>query len=250
MRAPGLAETAVAGELCDAMHGLAHCMAQSTAVASPPVLLPCTATHASHPPTHPTRPLQKYEFQSQLGEGIYGVVFKCVHKESGATVAVKCFKVSLGAGPCTRRPPTCACSHPYAHAHARMLAPPRTHTHTRACTHTRAHSPTHTLSQEAHTNKDIMRLALREIRNLNLAEHPNVVKLHEAIMGETGQVYIVMDFVPHSLQRYLELNPSGLPEQQVQLIMWQLLAATSLLHSKVCEDGFYSLYVGRMYEGS
>ncbi len=35
--------------------------------------------------------MEKYERVSKIGEGAYGVVFKCRHKETGQTVAIKKF---------------------------------------------------------------------------------------------------------------------------------------------------------------
>ncbi len=44
-------------------------------------------------------PLQAYENLSIIGEGTYGIVFKCRHKSTGDLVAIKKFKV--GSKPCT-----------------------------------------------------------------------------------------------------------------------------------------------------
>lgn len=35
--------------------------------------------------------MEKYERVSKIGEGAYGVVFKCRHRETGQTVAIKKF---------------------------------------------------------------------------------------------------------------------------------------------------------------
>jgi len=35
--------------------------------------------------------MEKYEKVSKIGEGSYGVVFKCKHKETGSFVAIKRF---------------------------------------------------------------------------------------------------------------------------------------------------------------
>ena len=35
--------------------------------------------------------MEKYERVSKIGEGAYGVVFKCRHKETGQIVAIKMF---------------------------------------------------------------------------------------------------------------------------------------------------------------
>lgn len=36
-------------------------------------------------------PMEKYEKLCKIGEGAYGVVFKCKHKETGQVVAIKKF---------------------------------------------------------------------------------------------------------------------------------------------------------------
>ncbi len=46
--------------------------------------------------------------------------------------------------------------------------------------------------KDAHTDSDVMRLALREVRLLKAAQHPNVVKMLEAFRSKTGRVYIAM----------------------------------------------------------
>mmetsp|Transcript_15053 Transcript_15053/g.44356 ORF Transcript_15053/g.44356 Transcript_15053/m.44356 type:complete len:378 (-) Transcript_15053:3324-4457(-) len=121
--------------------------------------------------------MQDYEFLGTLGEGICGVVYKCRHKKTGETVAVKCYK-------------------------------------------------------GAHSDKRLLSLAAREVRSLRAAAHPNVVALRDALTDAAGHMHLVMDYVPHSLARYLELNPRGLPAAQVRLVMWQLLAATAAAHAR------------------
>ena len=40
---------------------------------------------------HSLRPMEKYEKLNKIGEGSYGVVFKCRVKETGQVVAIKKF---------------------------------------------------------------------------------------------------------------------------------------------------------------
>mmetsp|Transcript_9006 Transcript_9006/g.19350 ORF Transcript_9006/g.19350 Transcript_9006/m.19350 type:complete len:799 (+) Transcript_9006:292-2688(+) len=84
--------------------------------------------------------------------------------------------------------------------------------------------------KEAHLDEEVMRLALREIRLLKMANHPNIVRMHEAFRSKSGRVYLVMEFVDKTLTEELRRHPRGFPPAQVKLITWQLLQATAYLH--------------------
>ncbi|KAG2484192.1 hypothetical protein HYH03_017004 [Edaphochlamys debaryana] len=70
--------------------------------------------------------------------------------------------------------------------------------------------------KQAHEDRDIMRLAVREAKMLRSLDHPN----------------LVFEFVGPSVHDELHLYPSGLPPSVMKLVTWQLLRAAAHLHSK------------------
>ncbi|KAG2484193.1 hypothetical protein HYH03_017005 [Edaphochlamys debaryana] len=75
--------------------------------------------------------------------------------------------------------------------------------------------------KQAHEDRDIMRLAVREAKMLRSLDHPN----------------LVFEFVGPSVHDELHLYPSGLPPSVMKLVTWQLLRAAAHLHSKKVEEG-------------
>ncbi|GAX74306.1 hypothetical protein CEUSTIGMA_g1755.t1 [Chlamydomonas eustigma] len=84
--------------------------------------------------------------------------------------------------------------------------------------------------KEAHEDEEVMRLATREIRLLKASQHPSIVKLHEAFRSRSGRVYMVMEYVKHTLTEQLQKCRYGFANDSVKLITWQLLQATAFLH--------------------
>mmetsp|Transcript_3059 Transcript_3059/g.7658 ORF Transcript_3059/g.7658 Transcript_3059/m.7658 type:complete len:835 (-) Transcript_3059:1890-4394(-) len=84
--------------------------------------------------------------------------------------------------------------------------------------------------KDAHTDPEVMRLALREIRLLKASQHKNVVQLLEAFRSKSGRVYIVMEHVERTLTQDLRKFNRGFPPLLVKMITWQLLQAVSFLH--------------------
>ncbi len=115
----------------------------------------------------------------------------------------------------------------------------------------------------------VMRLALREVRLLKVAQHPNVVKMLEAFRSKSGRVYIAMvrrgarsastgpeallphmhracisaasaartnvaqEFVDRTLtQEMRRWHGKGFPPLLAKVITWQLLQATAFLHAR------------------
>ncbi|PNH12874.1 Cyclin-dependent kinase-like 3 [Tetrabaena socialis] len=85
---------------------------------------------------------------------------------------------------------------------------------------------------QAHEDKAIMRLAVREVRVLEAVSHPNIVQLLSAFKSKTGRVYMVFEFVGPSVHMELDRFPSGLAPTETKAVAWQLLQALVYLHGK------------------
>ncbi|KAG2498786.1 hypothetical protein HYH03_003525 [Edaphochlamys debaryana] len=84
--------------------------------------------------------------------------------------------------------------------------------------------------REAHTNEQVMRMVLREIRLLRtLPPHPNIVRLIESFSSPSKRVYMIFELAERSLFDELSRHPGRrLPPACVKAVAWQLLQA--LLH--------------------
>ena len=70
---------------------------------------------------------------------------------------------------------------------------------------------------------------MREIRILKELKHPNIVNLIEVFRWK-GKIYLVFEYVPHTLLEELENNPDGLSEDEIKGYMWQLLHGLNFVH--------------------
>ncbi|KXZ56401.1 hypothetical protein GPECTOR_1g357 [Gonium pectorale] len=86
--------------------------------------------------------------------------------------------------------------------------------------------------KQAHEDKEILRLAVREVKMLEAVDHPNVVKLLSYFKSKTNRVYLVFEYVESSLHDELDRFPHGLPSARAKLVAWQLLGALAYLHDK------------------
>jgi len=71
---------------------------------------------------------------------------------------------------------------------------------------------------------------MREIRILKELKHPNIVNLIEVFRWK-GKIFLVFEYVPHTLLEELENNAGGLSEREVKKYMWQLVRGTEFVHS-------------------
>nr|XP_022315576.1 cyclin-dependent kinase-like 4 isoform X11 [Crassostrea virginica] len=120
------------------------------------------------------RAMEKYENLGLVGEGSYGMVLKCRHKETGQLVAIKKFL-------------------------------------------------------ESEDDKMVKKIALREVRMLKQLRHDHLVNLIE-VFRRKKRLYLVFEFVDHTVLDELEKCPNGLDENTVRRILWQVLKGTEFCH--------------------
>lgn len=74
---------------------------------------------------------------------------------------------------------------------------------------------------------------LKEIKILKKVDHPNIIKLHEAI-DTAKYVYLATEYISGpSLLKYLKSKPNHMMEESEIKNLWgQLIKAISYLHSK------------------
>jgi len=119
--------------------------------------------------------MEKYDNLGMVGEGSYGMVMKCKHKESGQIVAIKKFL-------------------------------------------------------ESEDDKMVKKIAMREVRMLRKLRHENLVNLIE-VFRRRKRLYLVFEFVDHTVLDDLEKYPNGLSEMTVRKILWQVLRGVEFCHS-------------------
>ncbi|KAL3875407.1 hypothetical protein ACJMK2_033355 [Sinanodonta woodiana] len=118
--------------------------------------------------------MEKYENLGLVGEGSYGMVLKCKHKETGQLVAIKKFL-------------------------------------------------------ESDDDKMVKKIALREVRMLKQLRHDNLVNLLE-VFKRKKRLYLVFEFVDHTVLDELEKCPNGLDETTIRKILWQVLKGIEFCH--------------------
>ncbi|XP_038060150.1 cyclin-dependent kinase-like 4 isoform X2 [Patiria miniata] len=119
--------------------------------------------------------MEKYENLGLVGEGSYGMVMKCRHKETNQTVAIKKFI-------------------------------------------------------ESEDDKMVKKIALREVRMLKQLRHENLVNLIE-VFRRKKRLYLVFEFVDHTILDELERYPNGLEDNVVRRCMWQVLKGIDFCHN-------------------
>lgn len=73
--------------------------------------------------------------------------------------------------------------------------------------------------------------SLREIQTLMVANHENIVRVREIVVGDTlTQVFIVMDFIEHDLKSLLANMPTPFLASEIKTLLLQLLSAIALCH--------------------
>ncbi|XP_041485684.1 cyclin-dependent kinase-like 4 isoform X2 [Lytechinus variegatus] len=122
----------------------------------------------------PALAMEKYESFGLVGEGSYGQVLKCRHKETNQVVAIKKFL-------------------------------------------------------EGEDDKMVKKIAMREVRMLKQLRHENLVNLIE-VFRRKKRLYLVFEFMDHTVLDELEKYPMGLDENLVRKYMWQILKGIEFCH--------------------
>ena len=70
---------------------------------------------------------------------------------------------------------------------------------------------------------------MREIRILKELKHENIVNLIEVFRWK-GKIFLVFEYVPHTVLEELENNQNGLDPLEAKKYMWQLIRGTEFVH--------------------
>lgn len=141
--------------------------------------------------------MDRYEKLSRLGEGSYGVVYKCRDRETGALVAVKRF-VESEDDPAIRK---------IALREIRLLKV--------------------SLNNLNHLKHLITRNILQNLK------HPNLVSLLE-VFRRKRRLHLVFEFCELTVLHELERHPQGCPEHLTKQICYQTLLGVAYCHKQGC----------------
>jgi len=83
---------------------------------------------------------------------------------------------------------------------------------------------------ETEEDRSVKKIAMREIKMLRKLRHENLVNLLE-VFRRRKRLYLVFEFVDHTLLDDLEKHPYGLKTSVVQRVLWQVFRAVSFMHS-------------------
>ena len=87
------------------------------------------------------------------------------------------------------------------------------------------------LKQQPGVGKDFPVTSLREITILLKLKHPNIVSVHEVVIGSSRRdVFMVMEFVDHDLKFLMEQMKFCWEQSEIKRLMMQLLDAVAYLH--------------------
>lgn len=75
---------------------------------------------------------------------------------------------------------------------------------------------------------------LREINSILSLCHPNIISVREMVIGSTlDKIYMVMDYMPHNLNAYLNRLPKGyfFTQAEIKCMLHQILSGLEHIHS-------------------
>eukprot|EP00041_Stephanoeca_diplocostata_P018530 m.388027 g.388027 ORF g.388027 m.388027 type:complete len:520 (-) comp21042_c0_seq1:200-1759(-) len=85
---------------------------------------------------------------------------------------------------------------------------------------------------ESEEDKQVKKIAMREVKMLKLLRHDNLVNLLE-VFRRKKRLYLVFEYVDHTLLDDLEANEVyGLSSSTVRQYLWQIISAVEFCHSR------------------
>lgn len=82
---------------------------------------------------------------------------------------------------------------------------------------------------ETEEDPQIRKIALREVRMLKQLKHGNLVNLQE-VFRRKRKLHLVFEFIDRTLLDELDAHPSGLPDESIQKIVFQVLRGIQFCH--------------------
>ncbi|KIY97072.1 cyclin-dependent kinase-like protein [Monoraphidium neglectum] len=79
--------------------------------------------------------------------------------------------------------------------------------------------------KESDDDEIVRKTTLREVKMLRMLRQENIVDLKEAFRRKK-RLYLVFEYIEHTLLQVLEASPSGLAPELVRRYVWQLVRAT------------------------
>ncbi|EPB74764.1 kinase domain protein [Ancylostoma ceylanicum] len=140
--------------------------------------------------------MEKYEKLGKIGEGSYGVVYKCRNRDNGQIVAIKKF-VETEDDPQIKK---------IALREIRMLKQKK---------------------ETPEGGRIVCGLAKKQLK------HPNLVSLLE-VFKRNRKLHLVFEHCDRTVLHDLEKYPNGVPDELTKKITWQLLEALRFCHAHKC----------------
>ncbi|GET91669.1 mitogen-activated protein kinase, putative [Leishmania tarentolae] len=84
--------------------------------------------------------------------------------------------------------------------------------------------------KQTEQDEHVRKTSSREVRMLQLLQHPNVIRLEDVFRRE-GKLYLVFEFIDHTILQLLESTTRGLPRRELRRYTYQLLRGIEFCHN-------------------